>query len=329
MKRKLSTLAAVATLLVAAPAMAEWKPSRPLEFIASGAGGGTDNFARTIQAALTRNGIVEESIVVLNKGGGSGAEGFLYARQNRGDPHKVIFGTNNVYLLPHVAKMPYAAEDLMPIYALALDESLIWVKADSPYKTVNDFVEAAKAAPGTVIFGGSQSRDTDETVVSLIEQSTGADFKYVPFNGGGEVSVQLAGGHVHANVNNPNENLGQWQAGVVRPLCVLSPDRMAKSDPVFDGKGWHDIPTCSEEGLDIDTYQMPRTVWLPAETPPEAVAFYVEALSKIAESQEWKDYLKKTSQTPANMSGEELEAFIAKDKAKNIKVYEAEGWLSQ
>ena len=179
MKRKLSTLVAMAALLAAAPALAEWKPSRPLEFIASGAGGGTDNFARTIQAALTRNGIVEESIVVLNKGGGSGAEGFLYARQNRGDPHKVIFGTNNVYLLPHVAKMPYAAEDLMPIYALALDESLIWVKADSPYKTVKDLIEAAKAAPGTVIFGGSQGMVGDVIVTASANYRVGQNFALV------------------------------------------------------------------------------------------------------------------------------------------------------
>ena len=84
-----------------------------------------------IVAVLTRDDIVESPIVVLNKGGGSGAEAFLYARQNEGDPHKLIFGTNNVYLLPHVAKLAYSVEDLQPVAALALDEFLVWVKADS------------------------------------------------------------------------------------------------------------------------------------------------------------------------------------------------------
>ncbi|MFN7053780.1 MAG: tripartite tricarboxylate transporter substrate binding protein, partial [Gemmobacter sp.] len=231
-------LLAATALLLAAPAFAEWAPERPLEFIvASGAGGGTDNFARTIQAAITRGDVIEQPIVVLNKGGGSGAEAFLYAKQNAENPHKLIFGTNNVYLLPHVAKLAYTAEDLQPVAALALDEFLIWVKADSPYQTAMDMIEAAKAAPGTIVFGGSQSKDTDETLVALIEQTTGAEFKYVPFNGGGEVGVQLAGGHVAANVNNPNENLGQWQAGAIRPLCVFAPQRMAESAPIQGDMG--------------------------------------------------------------------------------------------
>ena len=328
-KTKAGLLAAT-TLLLAAPAFAEFAPSRPVEFIvASGAGGGTDNFARTIQAVLTRDDIVESPIVVLNKGGGSGAEAFLYARQNEGDPHKLIFGTNNVYLLPHVAKLAYSVEDLQPVAALALDEFLVWVKADSPYQTITDLVNAAKEAPGTIAFGGSQSKDTDETLVALIEQTTGADFKYVPFNGGGEVGVQLAGGHVVANVNNPNENAGQWQAGAIRPLCVFAPERMAESEPVSGDMGWHDIPTCKEEGLDIESYQMPRTVWLPAGTDPEVVAYYQAALQKVAESQDWKDYLAKTSQSASFLTGDELAKFIETSEANAVKVFEAEGWTAQ
>ena len=323
-------LLAATAMLLAAPAVAEFAPSRPVEFIvASGAGGGTDNFARTIQAVLTRDEIIESPIVVLNKGGGSGAEAFLYARQNEGDPHKLIFGTNNVYLLPHVAKLAYTVEDLQPVAALALDEFLIWVKADSPYQTVTDLVNAAKEAPGTIPFGGSQSKDTDETLVALIEQTTGADFKYVPFNGGGEVGVQLAGGHVAANVNNSNENAGQWQAGAIRPLCVFAPQRMAESEPVSGDMGWHDIPTCAEQGLDITSYQMPRTVWLPAGTDPEVLAYYRDALQKVSESQEWKDYLAKTSQSASFLTGEELASFIETSEANAVKVFEAEGWTVQ
>lgn len=323
---------AIATLalLAALPAAAEWAPERPLEFIvASGAGGGTDNFARTIQAILTKNDTMGQPIVVLNKGAGSGAEAFLYAKQNKGDPNKVIFGTNNVYLLPHVAKLAYSAQDLQPVAALALDEFLIWVKADSPYQTATDLIEAAKAAPGTIPFGGSQSKDTDETLVALIEQVSGADFKYVPFNGGGEVGVQLAGGHVAANVNNPNENLGQWQAGAVRPLCVFSPQRMAESEAIQGDMGWHDIPTCKEQGLDIESYQMPRTVWVPADVPADALAFYQAALKTVAESAEWKDYLTKTSQSGAYMIGDDLTKFINDSEAKTVEVFKAEGWSSE
>ncbi|MDS9469970.1 tripartite tricarboxylate transporter substrate binding protein [Paracoccus sp. MBLB3053] len=323
--------AGVASLmLLSVPAWADWSPERPLEFVvASGAGGGTDNFARTIQSVITRNDLIDQPIVVLNKGGGSGAEAFLYGKQNKADPNKVIFGTNNVYLLPHVAKLAYSVEDLQPVAALAMDEFLVWVKADAPYKTVTDLIEAAKAEPGKIPFGGSQSKDTDETLVALIEQQTGADFKYVPFNGGGEVGVQLAGGHVAANVNNPNENIGQWQAGAVRPLCVFAPERMAKSEPIHDNMGWHDIPTCKEQGLDIESYQMPRTVWLPADAPPEAVAFYEDALKAVFESSEWQEYLTKTSQSGKLLTGDELKDFIASSEEKTVEVFKAQGWSTE
>lgn len=323
-----TALIAGTMLTLAAPALAEWAPGRSIEFIvASGAGGGTDNFARTIQAAIQRNELLDENLVVLNKGAGSGAEAFLYARQNAADPHKLIFGTNNVYLLPYVADLAYSADDLQPVAALALDEFLIWVKADAPWQTAGELVEAAKAAPGTIVFGGSQSKDNDETLVSLIEQTTGAEFKYVPFNGGGEASVQLAGGHIAANVNNPNENIGQWQAGAIRPLCVFSPQRMAESAPISGDMGWHDIPTCAEQGLPVERFQMPRTVWLPAGTEPEVLAYYEDLMRKVAESADFKDYLAKTSQTAALLTGAELADFIAQNETATVQVYQAEGWV--
>lgn len=327
MTLKMLSTAALAVALSAGGALAQWAPERPVEFVvASGAGGGTDNFARTIQAIITKGDLVSQPIAVLNKGGGSGAEAFLYAKQKNGDPNTVIFGTNNTYLLPYVAKMAYTAEDLIPVAALARDEFLIWVKADAPYQTAGELIEAAKAAPGTIAFGGSQSKDTDETLVALIEQSTGADFKYVPFNGGGEVGVQLAGGHVAANVNNPNENLGQWQAGAIRPLCVFSSERMAESEAIQGDMGWHDIPTCAEQGIDIARYQMPRTIWLPAGVPDEAVAYWKDVFQKASETPEWQEYLTKTSQSGGFLAGEELTAFIGENEASAKAVFDAEGW---
>lgn len=327
---KLMAGAACALTALAGAAHAEWAPTRPVEFVvASGAGGGTDNFARTIQSIITKHDLMDQSIVVLNKGAGSGAEAFLYAKQNAGDPNKLIFGTNNAYLLPHVGKMAYSTDDLVPIAALALDEFLVWVKADAPYQTLPDLIEAAKAAPGTIPFGGSQSKDTDETLVALIEQTTGADFKYVPFNGGGEVSVQLAGGHVAANVNNPNENIGQWQAGAIRPLCVFAPEQMEKGEPIHDGKGWGDIPTCAEQGVDITSYQMPRTVWMAAGTPEEAQAYYEGVLKKVSETPEWKDYITRTSQNGRYLSEGALKDFIASSEGDAVKVFKEQGWTAQ
>ena len=85
-----------------------WEPTKPIEFVVtSGAGGGTDNFARIIQSIITKHKFTEQPIVVVNKGGGSGAEGYVYGKSAKGDPNRVIFGTNNAYLLPYVAKLGY------------------------------------------------------------------------------------------------------------------------------------------------------------------------------------------------------------------------------
>lgn len=324
--KKLIGLALLA-ITTAMPAYA-FEPARPVEFVVtSGPGGGTDNFARTVQAIIAKHKLMDASVVVTNKGGGSGAEGFVYAAGYKGDPYKLTFGTNNEYLLPSVAAVPYAPEDLTPVAALALDEFLVWVNGESKINDIKSFVEAAKAKPKALQFGGSQSKDTDQILVSTIADTAGAEFRYIPFKSGGEAVVQLAGGHIDANVNNPNENRGQWQAGMVKPLCVFRPDRFPESAPVHDGKGWHDIPTCAEAGLAIDSYRMPRTVWLPAGVDEEAVTFYRDVLKKVSETPEWADYVAKTSQTSQFMAGDDFKAYQATDSENVRKVLKREGWL--
>lgn len=307
-----------------------WQPTKPVEFVVtSGAGGGTDNFARMIQSIISKHKLIDQPIVVVNKGGGSGAEGYVYGKGAKGDPNRVIFGTNNAYLLPYVAKLGYKFSDLTPVAGLALDEFLLWVKGDAPYADAKAYLDAVKAKPMGFKMGGSQSKDTDQTLTSMIQDATGAKMIYVPFQGGSAAAVQLAGGHIDSNVNNPNENIGQWKAGQVKPLCVFSPVRLAKSDPVFDGKGWGDIPTCKEAGLPIETFQMPRTVWLPAEVPADAVTFYEGVLEKVSQTPEWKEFVTRTAQTGRFMKGKDLVDFVAKDDAANKKVFEAEGWIAK
>ena len=307
-----------------------WEPTKPIEFVVtSGAGGGTDNFARIIQSIITKHKFTEQPIVVVNKGGGSGAEGYVYGKGAKGDPNRVIFGTNNAYLLPYVAKLGYKVSDLTPVAALALDEFLLWVKGDAPYADAKAYIEAVKAKPMGFKMGGSQSKDTDQTLTSMIQDAAGVKWIYVPFQGGSAAAVQLAGGHIDSNTNNPNENIGQWKAGQVKPLCVFSPVRLAKGEPVFEGKGWGDIPTCKEAGLPLETFQMPRTVWLPADVPADAVTYYAGLLEKVSKTPEWQEFVTRTAQTAKFMKGKELADFVAKDEAANKKVFENEGWVAK
>ena len=323
----------IATLLAsafyAAGACAAWTPDKPVEFVVtSGAGGGTDTFTRTIQSIISKNKLMNVPIVVVNKGGGAGSEGFVHGASEQTNPYRVTFGTNNEWLLPLVAKMGYAADGFAPVAALALDEFLIWVNAKSPIKDAKAFVAAAKTGDGLQA-GGSQSKDTDQTLVSIISEATGAKFTYVPFKSGGEAGIQLAGGHIDFNVNNPNENVGHWKANLVRPLCVFSVKRMAAGPKVTKDMAWSDIPTCREAGIPVDSYQMPRTIWVAAGVSPDVVAFYSELMSKVRQTDEWKAYIARTSQSDTFLAGDELREYITKDTARAYGVFKRENWLTQ
>ena len=323
-------LGAVSLTLAVPQAAADWKPSQPIEFIVTaGAGGGTDNFARTVQSIVTKYKLVDQPIVVLNKGGGSGAEGFLYGKSAVGDAHKVTFATNNEYLLPLIAKLAWKGSDFTPVAAMALDEFILWVNGKSEYKTAKAYIDAVKAKPATFKMGGSQSKDTDQTLTMEITQATGARFLYVPFKSGGEAAVQLAGGHIDSNTNNPSESIGQWKGGMVTPLCVFSAKRLAPGPKITATMGWSDIPTCVESGIAIEQYQQPRTFWLPRDVPADAVAFYVNLLEKVRGTPEWKEYIERSAQTDRFLTGNDLRTFIANDEKKARTVFEQEGWLIQ
>jgi putative tricarboxylic transport membrane protein len=323
-------LAATLGLFMVTPAMAQpgWKPEKPVEFVgAAGAGGGTDIFARSVQLAIQNHKLIDQPILVSNKGGGSGAETYVYVKGAAGDPHKLAFGTSNLYTLPMVAKVAFKHTDFLPVAAMVFDEFILWNKGDSPHNDYRSFTDAAKAANGTFRMAGALSKDTDQTLTRYIEKDTGAKLIYIPFRSGGEASVQLTGGHVQSHVNNPSESIGHWKAGQVKPLCVFSKERMPQGPKVTATQGWSDVPTCKEQGAGIEAYQMPRTVALPPGSPPAAVEFWAGVLKKVTETPEWKDYLEKTAQTGRYMAGADFKGFIEEDEKRTRKVYEEEGWL--
>ena len=327
------TVWAVSAMLAAAscsrPAsQGPWRPQRPIEFVVgAGPGGGTDQLARTVQSIVQKYDLLDTAVIVTNKGAGSGSESYVYAKGAAGDPHKLIFGTNNAWILPMGTQVGYSLSDVRPVAAMALDEFLLWVNADAPYRDLAGFLDAARRGAAHLTMAGTQSKDTDQVLVRQIERVAGVAFTYVPFRSGAEVAVQLAGGHVAANVNNPQENVSQWRAGTVRPLCVFSPARLRYADAVTDSQSWADIPTCMEAGLPIERFQMPRTIWLPKGVTDEQVAFYRNLLAKVRETDEWKAWLRRGSQSDVFMSGPELAEYIASDERWLREQFAQDGWL--
>ncbi len=214
-----AALASVA-LALAVPALAAWEPTKPVEFvIPAGTGGGADQMARLIQGIIVKHKLMKESMIVVNKAGGAGAEGFLSVKEAKGDPHKLIITLSNLFTTPLATGVPFNWKDMTPVSMMALDQFVLWVNASTPYKNANEFIAAVKAAgPNKMKMGGTGSKQEDQILTVGLEKATGTKFIYVPYKGGGEVAVQLVGGHIDATVNNPIEAVAQWRAGTLRPL---------------------------------------------------------------------------------------------------------------
>ena len=295
----------------------------------AGAGGGTDFFARAVQAAVQKNNLMSQPIIVTIKGGGSGAEGYVYGKSAEGDAHKLIFGTHNMYVLPLAAKVAFTHKDLTPIAAMVFDEFMIWVKGDSPIKDAKGFVEAVKAKGGQWKMAGAQSKDSDELVTKLLEKAIGTKIIYVPFKSGGEADVQLSGGHLDSHVNNPAKSIGNWKAGKVRPLCVFNREPLAAGAEGDRDAGLVGHSDLQVAGIAIEQFQQPRIASLPGKVPAEAVDFYQGLMRKVAETPEWKEYVTRTAQTGRVLVGADLTKFIDEDYARFQAVFKEQGWLVQ
>ena len=321
------------TLLCASalPLMAHaWQPEKNVEIIvAGGPGGGTDQLGRLIQSIITTHKLLDVNTIVLNKGGGNGAEAFLDMKMSKGDADKIVIGTNNIYLLPLVSKLGYKWQELTPIAAVAQDDFILWTYKDAPWADAKGLYDKVKADGSKLRMGGSQSKDVDQTLTLLLNKTTGSKLVYIPFKSGSEAATQLAGKHIAANVNNPSESISQWRGDQVRPLCVFSKERMRYAEKVAGDKAWADVPTCQEQGLGVDEYRFPRTVFMPGEITAEQRAFYVELMRKVTEAPEFKAYVAQNALVPTFLQGEQLTAYIDQDTARVTPVFQEAGWLQK
>jgi tripartite-type tricarboxylate transporter receptor subunit TctC len=295
-------LSALLFLLAPFHAAHAWEPTRPIEFvIPAGTGGGADQMARLISGIAEKNKLSPRPLLAVNKSGGAGAEGFLYVKEKKGDPHVVIITLSNLFTTPLHTGVPFNWKDLTPIARIALDQFILWVNAETPYKTAKEYVAAVKersAGGNRMKMGGTGSAQEDQIITIQLEQALGLQFTYVPFKGGGEVCVNLVGKHVDSTVNNPIECASHWRAGRVRPLAVFDTARIPD-------EGWKDIPTVKEAlGVDIH-YLMLRGIFGPPAMPKDAVQWYIDFFKKVYETADFKKYLSDGALKPAFATGAE------------------------
>ena len=325
---KLDTVVALvlALLIVIHASAAAWEPTKPIEFVVpAGTGGGADQMARLIAGIAEKHKLSPRPLIVVNKAGGAGAEGFLDIKGKKGDAHTIIITLSNLFTTPLHTGVPFNWKDLTPIARMALDQFILWVNAETPYKTAKDYIAAVKEKMGKadqMKMGGTGSAQEDQILTIQLEQALGLKFTYVPFKGGGEVCVNLVGKHVDSTVNNPIECVSHWKAGRVRPLAVFDTARI----PVGE---WKEIPTVKEAlGADVN-YLMLRGIFGAPSMPKEAVEWYVAFLKKVSETPEWKKYTDDGALKPAFATGPEYVKWVEENEQLHKELMAKGGLLKK
>jgi putative tricarboxylic transport membrane protein len=299
-----------------------WEPTKPIEFvIPAGTGGGADQMARLIAGIAEKDKLSPRPLIVVNKSGGAGAEGFLYVKGKKGDEYTIIITLSNLFTTPLATGTPFNWRDLTPVSRMALDRFILWVNEETPYKSAKEYLAAVKKTPGMKM-GGTGSKQEDQIITVLLEQTQGVKFTYVPFKGGGEVCVNLVGNHVDSTVNNPIECVSHWKAKRVRPLAVFDPERIPDAD-------WKAIPTVKEAlGTDI-SYNMLRGIFGAPDMQKEAVDWYVAFLKKVFDSKDFQEYLHKGALKPAFATGPEYVKWVEENEKLHKELMEKGGLIQK
>ncbi len=300
-----------------------WEPNKPVEFVVpAGSGGGADQMARFVSPLISKYNLAPKPFIVINKSGGAGAEGFMYVKGKKGDPNEIIITLSNLFTTPLATGVPFSWKDLTPIARLALDYFVLWVNAESPYKTAKEYLDAVKKEPGKFIMGGTGTAQEDQIITIMIEQAFGVKFTYVPFKGGGDVAVELVGKHTNSSVNNPAEAVSHWKAGRLRPLAVIDHERINLPE-------WNAIPTMKEAtGVDM-SYMMLRGIFSSPGITKDEQDFHVNCMKKVTETPEWTKYISDMGLKAAFLSGPDYPKWVGEQEELHKKLMTEGGLLKK
>jgi putative tricarboxylic transport membrane protein len=291
-------------LLFGATAAAQsFKPVKPIQAVVhTGPGGGSDIFARAIADIMEKEKLLPQRLHVVNKAGGGSATAMAYLAEKKGDTHTIGFFTGvwitNPLTTPEAKVM---MGDLTPVLRLVLEPAVVAVRADAPYKSMRDFVEAAKKSPGQLKQSGGSVTGRDNLVRLVIQKATGSKWVYVSFPSGGERISNLLGGHVDLMVIEPQEAGEHIKAGNMRVIAALTEKRL----PSFP-----DVPTLKEQGIDVPVIPQARGIVAPPAVPRDVVQYWQGVFDRFHATASWKKYLEQNQFEDAYLKGAELNKFF-------------------
>ena len=284
---------AFALVVAAATAVAQGYPTKPVTMIVPFPPGGVaDIVGRPLAAEMEK--VWKQPVVVTNRTGAGGAVGMAAAAKAAPDGYTILMALSSVSIFPVSDRIQGRApacemKDLAPIALITADPTVLIVGADSPWKTLQEFVASAKAYPGQINYSSSGVYGTLHVAMEMFANAAGVKLFHVPYQGGGPALTALLGGQVHALASGPAPAAAQMKAGKVRALASWSSERL----PLLP-----EIPTFKELGYDAEFYIW-SGVFAPAATPTPVLDRLRAVVREAANSPEFKSTMEKV-QTPVS-----------------------------
>jgi tripartite-type tricarboxylate transporter receptor subunit TctC len=301
-RRALLLIAATGLLPGSLRAQGTPYPSRHIELIVpAGAGGGTDVLSRAFAEAARKH--LPQPITVVNRPGASGMIGHGEVINAKPDGYKLAMVFAEIVIVPHLGLTKLSYEDFTPIARLNHDPAAITVRADAPWHTIEEFIDASKAKPGEIKMGNSGPGSIWHLAHAALEDKVGVKFNPIPFGGAAPAVVALLGGHVDAVAVSPGEVATHVASRKLKTLAVMADKRL---------KGFDNVPTLKERGIDlaIGTW---RGLAAPKGLPAEVLAVLVEATRKAAAEPVLRDALDRLSMGFAYADAETFRADMRRD----------------
>jgi putative tricarboxylic transport membrane protein len=309
----------LAAVIATAPVAAQgYKPAKPVEIVThTGPGGGGDVAARFIASALEKEKLLPVRMQVVNKPGGSGAVAASYIVEKKGDTHTLGFFTSLWIGGPLTSKESRTQfHDLTPVARLIIDPAVVAVKSDSPYKSVSDFIDAARKAPGKLKQAGGSVDARDNLYRLLLQRSTGTSWTYIPFPAGGERIAAIMGGHAEIYIPDMQEVREYLRNGSMRLLAQMADRRMA---------AYPDVPLLSETGYRIPVVQSMRGVAAPPGVPREVVEYWENVFERLTKTKTWRKYLEENQIEDGFQRSAELAQSATKFIAQRREIFKEAG----
>jgi len=294
-------------------------PNRPINIIVANPPGGASDINARILSEPWSN-VLKQPLVVVNRPGAGGAIGAAQVANSKPDGYNLLLALSSVIVTPEAEavssrKPIYELSQLEPIALLSSDPMIVVVKSDSPYKTLDDLIKAAKEKPNTITYSSSGNFGPIHLSVEMLAFQAGVKFSQIPFGGGGPSLVALLGGQVDFTTAAPPTASAQIAAGKVRALAVSSSKRLA---------AYPEIPTYRDLGYNAE-YYIWAGVYAPSNTPPSVILKIRETLKKAVGSPQYMMAMEKQGVLTDYRDAPEFKKFANEDGQRMLKVIRSIG----